>query len=119
MSIGAPVRQRPLATDMPPFSGPVAVAGSTLAATALFSPLRRRVQRTVHRRFNRAGYDSEQTVAAFAARLNDAVDLDAIRDDLAAVVRQALEPATRQSGSADPTKTGSADVAAVGHTEPH
>jgi hypothetical protein len=32
-------------------------------------------------------------VAAFAARLKDAVDLDTVRDDLAGVVQQALEPA--------------------------
>jgi hypothetical protein len=59
----------------------------------LFSPLRRRVQRTVDRRFNRARYDADQTVTAFAARLKDAVDLDSVRDDLAGVVQQALEPA--------------------------
>ncbi|HJY55147.1 MAG TPA: hypothetical protein VJ418_02070 [Streptosporangiaceae bacterium] len=45
------------------------------------------------RRFNRARYDADQTVAAFAARLKDAVDLDAVRHDLASVVHQALEPA--------------------------
>jgi hypothetical protein len=72
---------------------PVAVAASTLAAAALFNPLRRRVQRAVDRRFNRARYDADQTVAAFAARLKDAVDLDAVRDDLASAVHQALEPA--------------------------
>ena len=72
---------------------PVAVAASTLAAAALFSPLRRRVQRAVDRRFNRARYDADQTVAAFAARLKDAVDLDTVRDDLAGAVHQALEPA--------------------------
>ena len=82
-----------LATRVLPLSSPVAVAGATLAAAALFSPLRRRVQRAVDHRFNRARYDADQTIAAFAARLNDAVDLDSVRDDLAGVVRQALEPA--------------------------
>ena len=72
---------------------PVAVAASTLAAAALFNPLRRRVQQAVDRRFNRARYDADQTVTAFAARLKNAVDLDAVRDDLAGVVHQALEPA--------------------------
>ena len=72
---------------------PVAVAGSTLVAAALFSPLRSRVQRAVDRRFNRARYDADQMVAAFAARLKDAVDLDAVQADLASVVQQALEPA--------------------------
>jgi hypothetical protein len=82
-----------LATDVLPFKAPVAVAASTLAAAALFNPLRRRVQRMVDRRFNRARYSADKTVAAFAARLRDAVDLDSIRDDLAGVVHQALEPA--------------------------
>jgi hypothetical protein len=69
------------------------VAASTLAAAALFNPVRRRVQRAVDRRFNRARYDADQTVAAFAARLKDAVDLDSVRNDLATVVHRALEPA--------------------------
>ena len=72
---------------------PVAVAASTLAAAALFNPLRRRVQRLVDRRFNRARYDADQTVASFATQLKDAVDLDSVRDDLAAVVHKTLEPA--------------------------
>jgi hypothetical protein len=82
-----------LATEVLRFHGSVAVAAATLAAAALFAPVRRRVQRMVDRRFNRARYDAEQTVAAFAARLKDAVDLDAVRDDLAGVVQAALEPA--------------------------
>ena len=72
---------------------PVAVAAATLAAAALFSPVRRRVQRRVDRRFNRARYDAEATVAAFAARLKDAIDLGTVRDDLASVVQASLEPA--------------------------
>jgi hypothetical protein len=46
----------------------------------------------VDRRFNRASYDAELTVAAFAARLKDAVDLDAVQGDLAAVIQGTLEP---------------------------
>jgi hypothetical protein len=82
-----------LATRVLPLSSPVAVAGATLAAAALFSPLRRRVQQSVDRRFNRARYNADQTVAAFAARLKDAVDIDTVRADLAGAVQQALEPA--------------------------
>ena len=82
-----------LTTEVFGFHTPVAVAASTLAAAALFSPVRRRVQRLVDRRFNRARYDAETTVAAFADRLKDAVNLDAARDDLAQTVHEALEPA--------------------------
>jgi hypothetical protein len=82
-----------LTTEVFGFHTPVAVAASTLAAAALFTPVRRRVQRLVDRRFNRARYDAETTVAAFADRLKDAVNLDAARDDLANTVHQALEPA--------------------------
>jgi hypothetical protein len=82
-----------LTTQVARIHSTVAVAASTLVAAALFNPVRRRVQRAVDRRFNRARYDADQTVAAFAARLKDAVDLDSVRDDLAGVIHQALEPA--------------------------
>jgi hypothetical protein len=82
-----------LATEVLSLSSPVAVAASTLAAAALFTPLRRRVQRIVDRRFNRTRYNADRTVAEFAARLKDAVDVTAVRDDLTSVVQQTLEPA--------------------------
>jgi len=82
-----------LATQVFRVHTPVAVAAATLAAAALFNPVRRRVQKAVDRRFNRARYDADQTVAAFAAHLKDAVDLDSVQADLAGVVHQALEPA--------------------------
>ena len=82
-----------LATRVMSFFSPVAVAASTLAAAALFSSVRRRVQLAVDRRINRTRYNADQTIAAFAARLKDAVDLGAVHDDLAGVVQKALEPA--------------------------
>ena len=82
-----------LATEVLTVKSPVAVAAATLAAAALFAPIRRRVQRLVDQRFNRARYDADRTVDAFAARLKDAVDLDAVQDDLAGVVQTVLEPA--------------------------
>jgi hypothetical protein len=82
-----------LTTDVLSLSSPVAVAASTLAAAALFNPLRQRVQRVVDRRFNRTRYNADRTVAAFATRLKDAVDVTTVRDDLTSVVQQTLEPA--------------------------
>jgi len=82
-----------LATRVLPLTSPVAVAASTLAVAALFTPLRRRVRQAVDRRFNRARYDADQAIAAFAAQLQDAMDLDAVRADLLDVVRRCLEPA--------------------------
>jgi len=92
-----------LSTQVLTIKSPVAVASSTLAAAALFSPLRRRVQRAVDRRFNRSRYDADQTVAAFALRLKDAVDLAAVTDDLAGIVQRPWNPLTSPCGSA---KTG-------------
>jgi hypothetical protein len=82
-----------LTTRVLPFSSPVGVAASTLAALALFNPLRGRIQRAVDRRFNRARYDAEGAVAAFSARLRNAVDVDTVLDELAAAAGASLEPA--------------------------
>jgi hypothetical protein len=82
-----------LATRVLPFSSPLGVAASTLAAVALFNPLRRRVQRLVDRRFNRARYDAEGMVAAFARRVRDDVDLEAVSSEFVGAVQSAVEPA--------------------------
>jgi len=82
-----------LATGLTGRTSPVAVAGATLAAAALFGPLRSRVQRRVDHRFNRARYDAERMLAAFAARLTEELDADAVTEDLARSVHAALGPA--------------------------
>ncbi len=70
----------------------VAVAASTLAVAGLFSPLRRRVQSFIDRRFYRRHYDSQQTVAAFSARLRDRLDPAAVGIELVAQVTTTVHP---------------------------
>jgi hypothetical protein len=82
-----------LTTRVLPFSSPVAVAVSTLAAAALFNPLRRRLQRVVDHRFNRARYDRDALVARFAASLRDSVDSDTVVAELAGAAASSVEPA--------------------------
>ena len=88
------------------FSTPPAVAVATLAAAALFSPLRRWVQRAVDKRFNRVRYDAELTVATFATRLRDAVDLNTVRAELLGVVDSAVQPAHLSVWTAGPRQGG-------------
>jgi len=111
-----------LATGVFEVRTPVAVAAATLAAAALFSPVRRWVQHRVDRRFNRARYDTEATVAAFAGRLKDAVDLDTVRGDLASVVQAALEPAHLSVWTSQPGGSSSTPPAGpysrIGHRQP-
>jgi hypothetical protein len=82
-----------LADRVLPVHDSVTVAGATLIVAALFAPVRRRVQHVVDHRFNRTRYDAELTAAAFAGRLQDATDLDAVQADLSATVDRALQPA--------------------------
>jgi hypothetical protein len=69
-----------------------AVAGATLAAAALFQPVRRRIQQAVDRRFNRRKYNTAKTIQAFSTHLRDQVDLDTLSAELLAVVDQTMEP---------------------------
>jgi hypothetical protein len=81
-----------LTTRALPLSSPIGVAASTLTVAALFNPVRRRAQRVIDHRFNRARYDADATIAAFASGLRDAVDLNEIQRDLVDVVNRSVQP---------------------------
>ena len=76
----------------------ISVALSTLAVAVLFQPLRRRVQRIVDRRFDRARFDADRTSRGVLRRLRYEVDIGAVCGDLRETVQDA-DPAGCDSAS--------------------
>jgi hypothetical protein len=81
-----------LISTVVPEAGSLAVAGATLLAAALFSPVRRRAQAFVDQRFNRSTYDARITMEDLSRRLRDEVDVVALGSEMGRVVTQTMQP---------------------------
>jgi hypothetical protein len=92
--LGSVVLLQRLFTILTGQQSPIAIVASTLMIAALFSPIRRRVQDFIDRRFYRRKYDAQQVLAQFAIVARDETDLDRLGARLVSAVDVSLSPAS-------------------------
>ena len=83
-----------LLTLVLPAESPLAVAGSTLAAAALFNPVRKRVHEAVDRRFNRSRYDAQRVLEELSASMQGQIDPETVRREWVGAVVGTMQPAS-------------------------
>jgi hypothetical protein len=71
---------------------PIAIVISTLLIAGLFTPVRTRVQDFIDKRFYRARYDGERSLARFSTAARDELEIESLAGELIDVVQETMQP---------------------------